>query len=78
MENHPLERVGQALLNFAAASPGVKKAILDACADCVLFDQAITTREAELLRAVAYALNLPVPPLLLKKEDPGRVSLALT
>jgi hypothetical protein len=68
MENHSFDRVGNALLNFAAASAGVKKTILDACAYCVLFDQAITDKEAELLRAVAYVLSLPVPPVLLKKE----------
>ena len=68
MENHSFERVGKALVNFSAASPGVKKTILDTCAYCVLFDQTVTTREAELLRAVAYVLGLPVPPVLLPKK----------
>jgi Zn-dependent protease with chaperone function len=60
----PLEDVGRALSRFAAARPGVKRVLLDACAHCVLFDKTVTTAEAELLRAVAYALDLPLPPML--------------
>jgi Zn-dependent protease with chaperone function len=60
----PLEEVGRALSKFAAARPGVKRALLDACAHCVLFDKTVTTSEAELLRAVAYALDLPLPPMV--------------
>lgn len=68
MVNKPFPVVGNAIANFAASSPGVKKTLLDACAYCVLFDQIVTSNEAELLRAIAYALNLPLPPLLMKKE----------
>ncbi len=53
-----------ALKRFLHASPGVKKAMLDACAHCVLFDKRVSVEEAELLRAVAYTLDIPLPPFL--------------
>ncbi len=53
-----------ALRRFSLATPGVKKTFLDACAHCVLHDGHVTLEEAELLRAVAYALDVPLPPFL--------------
>jgi len=53
-----------ALQRFAVASPGVKKNLLDACAHCALHDERITLAEAELVRAVAYTLDIPLPPFL--------------
>ena len=53
-----------ALQRFALASPDVKKNLLDACAHCVLHDERVTLEEAELVRAVAYALDIPLPPFL--------------
>jgi len=52
------------LRRLSHAGPDVKKAILDACAHCVLFDKKVTVEEAELLRAVAYVLEIPLPPFL--------------
>nr|MDA3898598.1 hypothetical protein [Desulfobacteraceae bacterium] len=72
MVNKPFHAVGNAISNFAASAPGVKKTILDACAHCILFDRTVTVKEAELLRAIAYALDLPVPPFLMKKVEGGR------
>jgi Zn-dependent protease with chaperone function len=53
-----------ALDRFSIATPVVKKTFLDACARCVLHDEHVTLEEAELLRAVAYALEVPLPPFL--------------
>jgi Zn-dependent protease with chaperone function len=53
-----------ALQRFSLATPGVKKTFLDACAHCVLHDEHVTLEEAELVRAVAYALDIPLPPFL--------------
>ena len=53
-----------AMKRFSLSSAGVKKSILDACAHCVLHDRKVTVEEAELLRAVAYALGIPLPPFL--------------
>jgi hypothetical protein len=53
-----------AMQRFSLATPGVKKTILDACAHCVLYDQKVTAKEAELLRAVAYSFDIPLPPFI--------------
>ena len=53
-----------AMKRFSRATPGVKKTILDACAHCVLHDQKVTAKEAELLRAVAYSFDIPLPPFI--------------
>jgi hypothetical protein len=57
MMDHALER-------FAAAGPQIKKTILEACARCELCDGIVTAAEAELLRAVAYSMDIPLPPFL--------------
>ena len=49
---------------LAAATPHLKKMIFYACARCVLYDRSVTVAEAELLRAMAYALDLPLPPFI--------------
>ena len=67
MIDKPFPDVGAAISRFAAAAPGVKKTILDACAHCILYDRTVTAKEAELLRAIAYCLDLPVPPVVMKK-----------
>ena len=53
-----------AMKRFSLATPGIKKTILDACAHCVLHDKKVTANEAELLRAVAYSFDIPLPPFL--------------
>ena len=53
-----------ALNRLSKASPGIKKTVFDACCQCVLFDGRVAVAEAELLRAVAYAMDIPVPPFL--------------
>ena len=61
-----LERLGQAV-------PQIKKNVLIACAQTVVADGVIQEREAELLRAVADALDCPVPPFV----RPGAPTLPL-
>jgi len=58
------DKVGRAISHFAASKPGVKQVIIDACAHCVLFDRTVSTAEAELLRAIAFSLDLPLAPFL--------------
>ena len=67
-----LPDVGRAIDRFAQARPGVKRVLLDACAHCVLYDQMVTVSEGELFRAVAYALDLPVPPFLVNASSCNR------
>lgn len=59
-----LVKVDAALNRLAEASGEVKRAVLTACGEAVLHDGKIEAQEAELLRAIADALDCPVPPLL--------------
>ena len=53
-----------AMKRFSLATPAIKQALLDACAHCVLHDEHVTVEEAELVRAIAYACDIPLPPFL--------------
>ncbi len=57
-----LERIDAALDRFDRAVPLVKKQLLYACAAAVFADGAVSSEEAELLRAVADTIGCPVPP----------------
>lgn len=59
-----LPHLDAALERFSQAVPQIKKNVLNACAQTVAADGIIQPREAELLRAVADALDCPVPPFL--------------
>lgn len=59
-----LGRVEAALGRFNQASPQIKKSILNACAQTVAADGVIQERELELLRAIADALDCPLPPFV--------------
>jgi hypothetical protein len=63
---HPVAppTLDRALHQLQRARPPLQRQIVDACAHCVLHDRAVTTGEAELLRAVAVALGCPLPPFL--------------
>ena len=54
----------EALRRLAQAVPQIKKNVLDACAHTVAADGVIHANEAELLRAIADALDCPIPPFL--------------
>jgi Zn-dependent protease with chaperone function len=57
-------RVGEALGRLAALAPFVKGRLLEACVETVIADETVSVVEAEVLRAVAAALDCPVPPIL--------------
>ena len=59
-----LPHLDSALERFSQAVPQIKKNVLNASAQTVAADGVIQQREAELLRAVADALDCPVPPFL--------------
>jgi Zn-dependent protease with chaperone function len=59
-----LEALDPALERLAQAVPQIKKNVLDACAHTVAADGVIHANEAELLRAMADALDCPIPPFL--------------
>jgi hypothetical protein len=57
-------RIGDALGRLAALAPFVKGRVLEACVETVIADEFVSVVEAETLRAVAAALDCPVPPIL--------------
>jgi histone H3/H4 len=61
-----LKQVDEALARLADLRPALKETVLDACGLCAGHDGTVTVEEADLLRAVADALECPVPPLSLK------------
>ena len=59
-----LELISAALDKLVQASPAIRKVLLVAGAEAIASDGAIEPDEADLLRAVADALDCPIPPLL--------------
>ncbi|MBL7076489.1 MAG: M48 family metalloprotease [Kiritimatiellae bacterium] len=58
-----LDSVDAALDALVGATHAIRKQVLDACIHCVASDNRVTVEEAELIRAVADALECPMPPL---------------
>src|SRR5205823_2110633 len=67
-EQCDLSQLDKALERLSQAVPQIKKMILNACAQTVAADGVIQEREAELLRAIADALDCPVPPFVQTEE----------
>jgi Zn-dependent protease with chaperone function len=59
-----LKLLDAALDQMAAATPEIKKRVIEACAATIAADGRVTVQEGELLRVIADALNCPMPPLL--------------
>jgi Zn-dependent protease with chaperone function/uncharacterized tellurite resistance protein B-like protein len=58
-----LQGISDALDILSAAAPTLKRTVVEACARAAKADNEITNEEAELLRAVADAMDVPMPPL---------------
>lgn len=58
-----LNAVAQALRTLSACAPNVKQKVLAACSACVLADGHVALAQHELLRAIADAMDVPMPPL---------------
>ena len=56
--------LSEALEKLSQASPAIKKRLLTAAVLAVAADGTATVAEAELLRAMASALDCPIPPIL--------------
>ncbi|MFT3829964.1 MAG: M48 family metallopeptidase [Opitutaceae bacterium] len=59
-----LELISAALDKLVQASPAIRKVVLVAGTEAVAADGTVEADEADLLRAVADALDCPIPPLL--------------
>jgi Zn-dependent protease with chaperone function len=64
-------RLDAALARLDGASPALKARLLAACAACVLADGRVAPAEAEVLRAVAASLGVPLPPLAAGTATPA-------
>jgi len=67
-EECDLANMDAALDRLSQAVPQIKKNLLEACAQTVAADGVIQQSEAELLRAIADALDCPVPPFVQQEE----------
>ncbi|MES2818802.1 MAG: M48 family metallopeptidase [Pseudomonadota bacterium] len=65
-----IESLDTAMTTLAQLNPLHKPRLLKALARCIEHDGQINVDEAELFRAVADALDCPMPPLLLSVEHP--------
>jgi uncharacterized tellurite resistance protein B-like protein len=63
-ESCSLTNIDAALDRLALAAPQIKKNVINACAQVVAADGVILEKEAELLRAIADALDCPIPPFV--------------
>jgi hypothetical protein len=52
---------------LSQAAPSAKRAIIDACASCILSDGNVTVEEADLMRVVGAALDCPIPMMMTGK-----------
>jgi hypothetical protein len=59
-----LDAIDAALKRLSRSSPAVKRRIIDAAAHTVAADGQINVTEAELIRATAATLDVPLPPIL--------------
>jgi Zn-dependent protease with chaperone function len=64
-----LKDLDHALDKLAVTSPKVKRQLLAACIECLVYDKKITISEVELFRAVTEALGVPVPPWLMASGE---------
>jgi len=63
-EECSLAEFDAALQTLNQSVPAIKRRIVIACASCILANQQVTVREAELLRAICDTLDCPLPPLV--------------
>ena len=75
-EECSLAEFDAALQTINRSVPAIKRRIIVACTACILANQQINVREAELLRAICDTLDCPLPPLVVGEagRTPGFVS----
>jgi len=66
-EQCSLAEFDAALQTLNQSVPAIKRRIVVACTACILANQQVTIREAELLRGICDTLDCPLPPLVVGK-----------
>jgi len=61
-----MDRLDTVFQNFSVAPLRLRRQLLLAVSDCIVYDRHVTTVESEMLRAIAYCLALPLPPYVPK------------
>ncbi|MEX1118756.1 MAG: M48 family metallopeptidase [Terrimicrobiaceae bacterium] len=69
-ERSEIAAIDTALDRLAEAAPDVKRTVLKACAQAAASDGMIGPHEYEVLRAIADAMDCPLPPLPLPQDAP--------
>jgi len=68
-ESIPVGELRTSIGRLARSTLRIRKELLKAASYCVLADDAIEVREAEMLRALANAVGVPLPPFLAPTTD---------
>jgi class 3 adenylate cyclase len=68
-EECSLAEFDAALQTLNQSVPAIKRRNVVACAACILANQQVTVREAELLRAICDTLDCPLPPLVVMEAE---------
>src|SRR5262249_61390235 len=68
-EECPLAKFDGAMQTSPQSAPAIKRRIVVPCAACILANQHVTVREAELLRAICDTLDCPLPPLVVGEAE---------
>src|SRR5215471_8757613 len=68
-EECSLAKFDAAMQTLTQSVPAIKRRIVVACAACILANQQVTVRDAELLRAICDTLDCPLPPLVVGEAD---------
>ena len=68
-EECSLAEFDSALQTLRQSVPAIKQRIVVAVAACILANDHVTVREAELLRAICDTLDSPLPPLFATETD---------
>ena len=68
-EECSLAEFDAALRTLNQSVPASKRRIVVACTACILANQQVTVREAELLRAICDMLDCPLPPLVVGEAE---------
>ncbi|MCA9749828.1 MAG: hypothetical protein KC414_12040, partial [Romboutsia sp.] len=67
-----LKQLGEQLKNLKFMAPNLKSIFLEACVECILHDNQTTLQEAEILRAICYLMDLPMPPVIPNTFDESK------